>query len=227
MIKTSSLIKQLNEASENLSEENGKVFDDIVLYIRTSNIKIRDQEEFLQQILDSFLHAEQKGISIESMLGTSDIRQYCEEIVNAYKSSYNSLSLIAEHIMYLGIFIVILSIYKFISNTFTALLLKSSGLNSLSFFLDVNLELIIQFLILVPFTFVTITLFKKSCFKKTSKVNKIKEFFIYWILCVSLISAMVAISMFVSKTVFFSLNLVIILIIGTALYFIGTYLSEK
>lgn len=227
MIKTSSLIKQLNECSKNLSEENEKVFDDIKLYIRTSNIKIRDQEEFLQQILDSFLHAEQKGVSIESMLGTSDIRQYCKEIVHAYKSSYNYLSLMGEHVMYLGIFVAILSIYKFISIIFNALLSKNSALNSLSFYLDVNLELILQFLIIVPFVYGLITSYQKNCFKETSKVNKIKEFFIYWILCVLLISTMVAIGMFVSKTVFFSLNLFIVLIIGAAFYFLGSYLSDK
>ena len=73
MIKTKSLIKQLNKASENLSLENKSVFDDSVVYIRTSNIKTRDAEEFLQQILDSFLNAEQQGVSIEKVLGTTDI----------------------------------------------------------------------------------------------------------------------------------------------------------
>ncbi|MBZ9606332.1 hypothetical protein G9F73_000550 [Clostridium estertheticum] len=91
MIKTKSLIKQLNKAAENLSPENESIFLDIVVYIRTSNIRTRDAEEFLQQILDSFLNAEQQGVGIETMLGTSDIKQYCEEIVSTYKSSYDFL----------------------------------------------------------------------------------------------------------------------------------------
>ena len=61
MIKTSALIKQLNKSAKNLSIENKKVFDDIILYIRFSNIKTRDGEEFLQQILDSFLNAQKQG----------------------------------------------------------------------------------------------------------------------------------------------------------------------
>src|SRR5659263_360486 len=105
MIKTKSLIKQLNKSAKNLSLENKKTFYDIVLYIRSSNIKTRDAEEFLQQILDSFLNAEQQGVSIEFMLGTSDIKHYCEEIVITYKSSYNYLSRCSEYIMTTGILI--------------------------------------------------------------------------------------------------------------------------
>ncbi len=115
MIKTKSLIKQLNKASENLSLENKNIFTDIVVYIRTSNIKVRDAEEFLQQILDSFLNAEQQGVSIETVLGTPDIKDYCEEIVKTYKSSYNYLSLCSEYVMYTGMIIIILSIINYIT----------------------------------------------------------------------------------------------------------------
>lgn len=47
MIKLSSLGKQLNESVEKLSFENRKIFDDIIAFIRASNLKTRDGEEFL------------------------------------------------------------------------------------------------------------------------------------------------------------------------------------
>ena len=134
MIKTKSLIKQLNKASENLSLENKSVFDDIVVYVRTSNIKIRDAEEFLQQILDSFLNAEQQGVSIETVLGTTDIKHYCEEIVDTYKSSYHYSSLCSEYAMYTGMIITILSIINYITQNLEAIV--KYGINDFTFIIN-------------------------------------------------------------------------------------------
>ena len=225
MIKTSALIKQLNKSAKNLSLENKKIFDDIVLYIRTSNLKARDAEEFLQQILDSFLNAEHQGVSIESMLGTSDIKNYCEEIVRTYKSSYNYISRCSEYIMYTGMSIVIISFITFITQNFTAFIIN--GAENLSFYLSVDSGLIFQFFILVPTIITFMTYFKKNCFKKPTKGDKVKEYFILWILCILLICIMLAFSMFVGELFLFRLNIIIVLIIGIVLYFIGKYFSER
>ena len=227
MIKVSSLAKQLNKAAENLSIENRKIFDDIIIYIRVSNLKERDAEEFLQQILDSFLNAQQQGVSIESMIGTTDIKHYCDEIVNTYKSSYNFLSLSGQYIMYAGMFIVILSFIKYIPQKLIPILFKTHELNNFTFYLDFNLQLIIQCLIVLPFSIAVLTALKKCCFKGTSKFSKVKEIFIYWMICVLLICTWVAIFKFVDETVIFSLNIFIVLSIGIAIYFIGNYFAEK
>ena len=225
MIKTSSLIKQLNKSAKNLSQENKKTFYDIVLYMRMSNLKIRDTEEFLQQILDSFLNAEQEGVSIESMLGTSDIKDYCEEIVNTYKSSYNYLSLCSEYIMYTGILITVFSIINCIMQYFT--IFTRHDIDNFTFYLNFDLELVFQLLLIIPLSFAIYAYFKKNCFKKTTKRTEIKDFFILWVLNILLICIMVAFSMFVDKVILFKLNGIIVLILGIALYFIGNYFSEK
>ncbi|MBU3160302.1 hypothetical protein KPL37_11140 [Clostridium frigoris] len=225
MIKTSVLIKQLNKSAKNLSKENKKVFDDIILYIRFSNIKTRDGEEFLQQILESFLNAEQQGVSIEYMLGTNDIKHYCEEIVRAYKSSYNYLSLSSEYIMVTGIVILVFSIINYITQNFT--ILWRHNIENFTFYLNFDLELIFQLLIIVPLFIAAYAYLRKSCFKKTTKRSKVKEFFILWVLNVLLICIMVVFIMFVGKIILFRLNIIIVLIVGIALYFIGDYLSQN
>ncbi|MBX4262610.1 hypothetical protein KTC96_06250 [Clostridium estertheticum] len=225
MIKTSALIKQLNKSAKNLSLENKKIFDDMVLYIRTSNLKARDAEEFLQQILDSFLNAEHQGVSIEYMLGTSDIKNYCKEIVITYKSSYNYISRCSEYIMYAGMFIAIISFITMITQNFTAFIIN--GTKNLSFYLNVDLELISQFLILVPIIIILMTYFRNSCFKENTKRDKVKAFFIEWIFWIIVICIMVVFSMFVDNILFFRLNIGIVLIIGIILYFIGNYASER
>jgi len=225
MIKTKSLIIQLNKASENLSLENKSIFNDIVVYIRTSNIKTRDAEEFLQQILDSFLNAEQQGVSIENVLGTTDIKHYCDEIVSTYKSSYNYLSLCSEYVMYTGMLITILSIINYITQTVP--IIFKYGVNNLTFYLNFNLGIISQFLIIGIGIIAIMTYIKKSCFEERVKVSTKKEFFKLWILSCLWICIMIACVMFLGKILVFRVNIIIVLIIGIALYFIGHYLLEK
>ncbi|MCB2358709.1 hypothetical protein [Clostridium estertheticum] len=134
---------QLNKASENLSLEKKGVFDDIVVYVRTSNIKTRDAEEFLEQILDSFLNAEHQGVSIGTVLGTTDIKHYCEEIVDTFKSSYNYLSYFSTYVMYTGMIVTILSIINYITQSVS--IISKYGVNTLTFYLNFNLGIISQF----------------------------------------------------------------------------------
>ena len=225
MIKTSTLIKQLNKSAKNLSEENKKIFDDIIIYMRFSNIKIRDTEEFLQQILDSFLNAEKQGVSIESMLGTSDIKQYCEEIVITYKSSYNYRSLCSEYILFAGILITVFSIINYIMQNFTIFI--KQDIDNYTFYLNFDLEVLFQLSLIIPIFIAVYAYFRKSCFKDTTKYGKLKELFILWILNVLLICIMVAFSLLVNKIIVFRINIIIVLIVGSALYFVGNYLSEK
>ena len=225
MIKTKSLIKQLNKASENLSPENKDTFTDIVVYIRTSNIKTIDAEEFLQQILDSFLNAEQQGVSIETVLGTSDIKHYCEEIVNTYKSSYNSLSRCSEYVMYTGMLITMLSIINY--TTQNLIMIKKYGAKNFTFYLNFNLGIAFQILFIGIAIIAIMTYTKKNCFKETVKGGSIKEFFKLWVIGCVWICIMIACLMFLDKILVFKLNVFLVLVIGIVLYCSGNYLSEK
>ncbi|HEY5584592.1 MAG TPA: hypothetical protein VIK78_08875 [Ruminiclostridium sp.] len=231
MSKTKSLIKQLYESAKNLSLENKKVFEDTVVYMRTSHVKTRDTEEFLQQILDSFLNAEQQGVSIETMLGTADIKHYCEEIVTTYKSSYNYLSFLSEYIMYTGMLIVILSFINYITQSISIFIMH--GADNLTMDLTFDLTFISQSIFIVFAIIAVMTYTRKSCFKNNnsfkepSRFNKVKNFIILYILCMLFMCIMVAFSMFLSELILFRLNIIIVLLIGSALYFIGKYLMEK
>ncbi|MGH4117493.1 DUF1048 domain-containing protein [Clostridium sp.] len=225
MNKTKSLIKQLNTASENLSKENKVIFTDIVVYIRMSNIKIKDAEEFLQQILDSFLNAEEQGVSIESVLGTPDIKHYCEEIVNTYKSSYNYLSLYSDYIMFAGQFIIILSIINYIIQNLTVIIVSS--LSNFTFNLNFNLGMIFQFLLIGLAIIFIFSYTKKTCFKQSVNCSKIKEFFKLWGKACLWISIPIVCYVFLGEILVFKVNMFIVLIIGLVLYFSGKYLSEK
>jgi DNA-binding ferritin-like protein (Dps family) len=225
MIKTTELIKQLNKSAKNLSLENKKIFDDMVLYTRTSNLKTRDAEEFLQQILDSFLNAEHQGVSIESMLGTSDIKYYCEEIVSTYKSSYNYLSLCSEYIAPTGMIIIVVSIINYILQNIT-IFIKHGNFN-LKFNLNFELGMIFQILLIVFMSITFMAYFNKICFEEPSKSRKTKYFSILKLICILLLCIVIGLPRLAGELLLFKLNIIVVLTIGIALYFIGNYLLEK
>lgn len=227
MSKINTLIKQLNESAEKLSIENKKTFDDITVFIRASNLKLRDAEEFLQQMLDSFLNAEQQGISIESMLGTTNVKNYCEEIVIAYKSTYNFFARSGEYMMYVGMTIVILAFLNNLNDNVNMFLFKNKALTSFSFYINFDFSLIFQFLITAPLIIAAMIWLKKSAFKEVTKIIKMKETLIIFILYLLYLCILFLISKLIGETVYFSLNIFIVLIMGVALYFIGEFLVEK
>ena len=228
MFKLSLLGKQLNESVEKLSLENRQIFDDIIVFMRASNLKTRDIEEFLQLMLDSFLNAQQQGISVEDMLGTDDIRSYCKEIVATYKSTYSVLSRSGEYLMYSGIIIVILAVFGNFTKNFTILMSKSFEFNKFSFYsyIDFDFGMITEFLIAVTLFIALMDWLKKSCFIESVKGNQKKKNLKIPMLII-FICIMNFISNFAEGYVFFSLNLFIVVIIGTMSYLIGNYLIEK
>lgn len=225
MSKNGELIKQLNQSADVLTKENREVFDDIVIYIRTSNLKIKDMEEFLQQILDSFINAQNNDKNIESVLGTDDIKKYCDDIIETYKSTYNFMELFKEYIMYAGMFLLILPSINYIAGIILSAI-KNKGFSNFSLSLNVNLELLIQFIVLIPLIYVGFAYARKGCFSK-KEMSPVKEFLILWVICVCFIGVYILILHFAGNRVFFSINIFAVLAIGAVLYFVGHHYSEK
>ena len=229
MSKINQLMKHLNKTSADLSEENKEIFKDITVYIRSSFINSRDAEEFLQQILDSFLNAESRNITIEEMLGTSDIKEYCEEIVNTYKSSYSILSqtkINSIYIVFLGSILIFISILNYIEQIFNTL----DFIETFKFTLDFNfsLGLIIQFSLAGLVLILTTKHIKNNCFKKPLKTRNDKKMLIFILLCpLFVVYVIPEIFNFLNTIIFFKVNIIVILIIGFLMLFIGTYISEK
>jgi DNA-binding ferritin-like protein (Dps family) len=107
-MKTSQLIKEMNEYSVNLTQEHRTLFEEILLKIRFSKLYEKDAEEFSHHCLNLFLQAEVEGRDVAEVLGTGDAdnfcREYIEEVRNGYSLSKKAL-LSAQLIpMVIGIF---------------------------------------------------------------------------------------------------------------------------
>ncbi|MBZ9606331.1 hypothetical protein G9F73_000545 [Clostridium estertheticum] len=118
-----------------------------------------------------------------------------------------------------------LSIINYITQCLT--IINKYGVNDLTFYINFNLGIISQFLLIVLIIIAVMAYTKKSCFEGNVKRGKVKEFFILWILDILWICIMLACVTFLDKFLVFKLNIIIVLIVGIVLYFAGNYFSEK
>lgn len=221
MTKTKELIKNLNKAEEKLSPENKEIFDGVVLYFRSSNIKTKDIEEFLQQLLDSFLMAQNENKTIEKVLGTDDIKSYCKEIVDTFKSTYGKFDLVWQHIMYSGLVLSILFGTFFVTDTITNVIIDHA--NEFTFNMDITIENLVQVPIVVIMEIVAFAYMKHSAFKKSSK----KDYLVLWLIFMCIISGWVVLDRFITKVVLFTIPIYIILAVLIAIYFVGKHFSVE
>ena len=221
MTKIKELIKNLNKAEEKLLPENKEIFDGVVLYFRSSNIKTKDIEEFLQQLLDSFLMAQNENKTIEEVLGTDDIKSYCKEIVGTFRSTYGKFDLVWQHIMYSGLLLSILFGIFFVTDTITNVIINHAY--EFTFNMDITIENLVQIPVVIIMELLAFAYIKYTAFKKASK----KDYLVLWIVFMCIIGGWVVLDRYISKAVLFTIPIYIILAVFVAIYFIGNHFSEK
>ncbi|WP_187444869.1 DUF1129 family protein [Rossellomorea vietnamensis] len=74
------LIEINNERREKLNKENKKYYEDMLLYIRMSDVAEQDGEELLLEILEHLLEAQENGQSAEEVFGDQP-KKYCDELL--------------------------------------------------------------------------------------------------------------------------------------------------
>ncbi|WP_113927347.1 DUF1129 family protein [Bacillus sp. P14.5] len=74
------MIQLNNERREKLNKENKKYYEDMLLYIRMSDVEERDGEELLLEILEHLLEAQENGQTAEEVFGDQP-KKYCDELL--------------------------------------------------------------------------------------------------------------------------------------------------
>lgn len=80
--KTKALLRENNQRELALHPESQAGMTDIVVYLRVQNISEQLQEEVRRDILSMLLDAQERGETMEQVIG-SDYKQFCDEIVSA------------------------------------------------------------------------------------------------------------------------------------------------
>lgn len=74
------MIELNNDRREKLNEANKKYYEDMLVYIRMSDVAERDGEELLLEILEHLLEAQENGQSAVEVFGDQP-KKYCDELL--------------------------------------------------------------------------------------------------------------------------------------------------
>lgn len=96
-MKNIEIIRNENiEFSKSLTNENNKIFTDIVCYLRVSNLNEENQEEIISDILRMFLDCQDNDKPIESVIG-ENYKEFTDNIISAMNPQFSIISKIKEY----------------------------------------------------------------------------------------------------------------------------------
>jgi hypothetical protein len=211
-MNTDSMVRNLNELKFGLKKENLKIFDDIIIYVRSKNISGENGEIILQELLDLFLHPDNLNKPISEIIGTTDYKKYLNSFIKEFKPK--KLELIKAY-WYLPLILLIgIPFYDVIANIFIDIIINKTGFN---FSYNYTAGAIISTLIYFPFVFIFLKTMSIGVFKKDKLQNSIVPFFIIYAIFMVLIIIQVLFKLFFkdfSSIVLFKIPSIIILILG-------------
>ncbi|WP_373897309.1 hypothetical protein ACER0A_013805 [Haloimpatiens sp. FM7315] len=153
------------EFSKSLTNENNKIFTDIVCYLRVSGISEQNQEEIISDILRMFLDCQEKGESVDRVIG-NDYKEFADNIISAINPKFSKRNKIKE---YIGTFIMGTCLLFTIDLIFDYIpKVMKNGFN-LNYKYDIDLSMIITCLFIVVGVSVAFDYIGKNSFTLSKK----------------------------------------------------------
>lgn len=166
MSKVDMECKENLKLSKSLTEDNDKIFTNIVVYLRMSDLREEEIEEIISDILRMFLDCQQEGKSIESLVGGKDYKKFTDEIISAVKPKKNILKKNQEYLaVIVGSFCIMLT-YDFVFSYLPKLLKGNFDFNSIY---NYTLAILINTLIILIIATTLVTYIGKNVFEITKK----------------------------------------------------------
>ncbi|SHG32882.1 DUF1129 family protein [Ornithinibacillus halophilus] len=217
------IIELNNHLREELTEENKKLYENMIIYIRTTSNKSEQQtEEVLLEILEHFVQAQKDGKTASEIFG-NNIKEYCDEIIHEIPGEKRNKNIkfgLFIGIQYLALISFIFGVTSFGINYFFDL-----GSNVLTFSVGSGLVVIGCYLLLLY-------LLVKIIFKMIQKttflnIKKWVEFLLTWLF----LTAYITLFYFIPKLIpsfgtTLSIPIIALGVIGGVLY-LGTIVVDR
>lgn len=228
-MRTRQYIKEINKFSGELNETNKEKFDEILLKIRYSDINNHDAEEFSHHCLDLFLLAEKEKIPVEEVIGTSDLKLFCEEFISETRNGYSKWMKIYWKI---NLIPLVVFIFTGIYEMLVGYLIKEWVNKTAVLTVPVTLSMLVNTLIAIGiayFVLSKIPALSKPTDKKTKKEER-KEMFLQWLFLCLFFSGLIGI--FVLSKLFltvalFEMNYIVFMGVLGIILFAQNYFENK
>lgn len=200
--------KENNRISENLNEENLKIYTDFVCYLRVSDLSEEEQEEILSDVLLMFLEWQQDGKLIEAMVG-GDLKKFADDTIAAVNPHKTIVQKIKENLS-----IVVESFCIMLTIDFIFLYFHKIIKGNVNMTYDYDLSMFFRWVIFIGIAYWIINYIGKNSFElsKSKKHDKLANF-IFGASIAGLIIFTVIMSKILSSIVIFSLNITYVAII--------------
>lgn len=172
-------IKNTNTYKEKLSEDYRAIFDEVMVYFRTSALPDKDIEMALQDILSSFLEAQALGKTINEVIG-DNYKEFCENIIVELKASPKSKKrILLNNISTVFLISVIIVIIDYITDFVGSFIKYKTILINYS----VNLDAILQIIMAIILVYIVFKFVRSSdALAPSNKKSKLKEFGIAYLI---------------------------------------------
>ncbi|TSB45838.1 DUF1129 family protein [Alkalicoccobacillus porphyridii] len=171
------LIEINNQKRTQLTKENLKYYEDMLVYIRLSFSKSEQEtEEVLSELLDHLLIAQEEGKTAKEVFG-DDPKQYCKDIIGELPKMITKerIRLFAMAYLY---FLAASTFFTGLLTIFIYYIFNKGVLIEEYYIGTVLLKVVLSIPIAFLFLYVVVYYLRWACFKK---INKILEFLIVWI----------------------------------------------
>ncbi|BCN30338.1 hypothetical protein bsdtb5_16330 [Anaeromicropila herbilytica] len=227
-MKTRQIIKEMNVYRENLSEANRALFDKILLKVRFSKIRERDAEEFSYYCLDLFLQAEKENRSVEEVMGTNDVNQFCDDYISGIRENYNIYERMYLKIKYVPmILFIFVGIWELLISYMIPNIIAG---NSVSLDTPITLALVIEFIVVMFITEIAMKYAAKISWElnhQNTRHTQMKYFFIIFGIYLLFVFGFVGIKLLFAKIILFHLNFVFFISTVAMIMLIQDYYDNK
>lgn len=176
-MKAKDLVELNNQKRKELTKENLKYYEDMLVYIRLSYDKSEQEtEEVLSELLDHLLEAQKEGRTANDVFG-EEPKEYADEIIGELPKMVTKQGL-KFSVMIILYFLAAYTIFEAVFSVISHYLLNVDSLTKEIFVGSFTIKTIVSVPIAFLFLYLIIRYIRWTCFKN---INKVKQFFLLWL----------------------------------------------
>jgi len=189
------LIKINNEKRKELTKENLKYYEDMIVYIRLSFDKSEQEtEEILSELLEHLLEAQLMGKSAKDIFGDSP-KKFADDIIGELPkmvTKERTLSIAMGILYFLASGVIIAGIWNIINKY----LMHLDGIGNTFYLGTLTVKTLISIPIAFLYIYIVIELLRWTCFRE---INKVVEFLLYFLCSTLSIGIFIVIYIFIPE----------------------------
>lgn len=211
------LLQNNNKAEEKIYDDNNKIYSDMIVYLRGSDMTEYNQELVRQDLIQMILDGQERGDDIQKVIG-NNYKEICDEIIEAMpkKTTKEKVSDILELTFSATWIMGAIFIVKAIVENFWG------TNNNWRFILSVGN--IINMVMIIITTNVVVNYTCKTAFNNEKK-NKVFSFIKTWIACI-LIFSIIFLSQYYLKYVIVNISIVLAIVIVAIVFVVNRIVSN-